>query len=274
MTVTSSNRVSFPRRISKRRTPQAATELNSAPPTSNPSVSSLPSPRQKIVTFWEETSVIRAASQGFSISLGLSGRTHRSSPTRSTASLSSATPCGWKAGRVMTLKAGQSFSMPTAPDSSSRATKGWKTGPNLAHFLHTRGKIRSRPTENKRDNGGQVCKPDSVLRVSLTATRRDDHSSGPRIAARLMQPTRGSSPASCEAGCGPDQPSPPIWPCTARGLPCLERRRPSGGLLPHLFTLTVRVPTYSNVPWFRHEPSTVRDAPAVYSLWHFPWPLP
>ncbi len=31
---------------------------------------------------------------------------------------------------------------------------------------------------------------------------------------------------------------PPIWPCSARGLPCPDRRRPGGGLLPHLFTLT------------------------------------
>ena len=31
---------------------------------------------------------------------------------------------------------------------------------------------------------------------------------------------------------------PPIWPCSARGLPCPGRRRPGGGLLPHLFTLT------------------------------------
>ena len=30
----------------------------------------------------------------------------------------------------------------------------------------------------------------------------------------------------------------PIWPCSARGLPCPDRRRSSGGLLPHHFTLT------------------------------------
>ena len=158
-----------------------------------------------------------------------------------------------------------------SPDDVTTCSGRFCDGEALSASL-VRG-LRER-TRGSWKNGGRVCKPDSVLRVSLTATRRDDHSSGPRIAERLMQPTRGSSPASCEAGCGPDQPSPPIWPCTARGLPCLERRRPSGGLLPHLFTLTVRVPTYSNVPWFCHEPSTVRDAPAVFSLWHFPWPLP
>ncbi len=30
----------------------------------------------------------------------------------------------------------------------------------------------------------------------------------------------------------------PIWPCSARGLPCPDPRGSSGGLLPHLFTLT------------------------------------
>jgi len=31
----------------------------------------------------------------------------------------------------------------------------------------------------------------------------------------------------------------PIWPCTGRGFPCLQACARSGGLLPHLFTLTV-----------------------------------
>jgi len=35
---------------------------------------------------------------------------------------------------------------------------------------------------------------------------------GPRITPGLKRPTRGSS--------GPGQPFPPIWPCSARGLPC------------------------------------------------------
>src|SRR5713226_3145262 len=73
---------------------------------------------------------------------------------------------------------------------------------------------------------------------------------------------------------GPDQPSPPIWPCSARGLPCLGRCRPSGGLLPHLFTLARRVPSVASVPRFGLSSHTVGDAPAVFSLWHFPWPRP
>jgi len=35
----------------------------------------------------------------------------------------------------------------------------------------------------------------------------------------------------------PGRLSPPIWPCTTRGFPCLRCRHRSGGLLPHLFTL-------------------------------------
>ena len=36
----------------------------------------------------------------------------------------------------------------------------------------------------------------------------------------------------------PGRLSPPIWPCTTRGFPCLRDCYRSGGLLPHLFTLT------------------------------------
>jgi len=36
----------------------------------------------------------------------------------------------------------------------------------------------------------------------------------------------------------PGRLSPPIWPCTTRGFPCLVCHHTSGGLLPHLFTLT------------------------------------
>ena len=41
---------------------------------------------------------------------------------------------------------------------------------------------------------------------------------------------------------GPNEPgrlSPPIWPCTTRGLPCHPDCSGRGGLLPHRFTLTV-----------------------------------
>jgi hypothetical protein len=38
----------------------------------------------------------------------------------------------------------------------------------------------------------------------------------------------------------PGRLSPPIWPCTTRGFPCLRCHHRSGGLLPHLFTLAKR----------------------------------
>ena len=36
----------------------------------------------------------------------------------------------------------------------------------------------------------------------------------------------------------------PILPCTRRGFSCRRRRRRRGGLLPHLFTLTTRLPAW------------------------------
>jgi len=70
---------------------------------------------------------------------------------------------------------------------------------------------------------------------------------------------------------GPDQPSPPIWPCSARGLPCPRRHRRGGGLLPHRFTLTGRFPRMGSGPRFGLSPLTGWEAPAVCSLLHFPW---
>jgi len=46
----------------------------------------------------------------------------------------------------------------------------------------------------------------------------------------------------------------PIWPCSRWGLPCLVDYSSSGGLLPHLFTLTAK-----------HNALA-----AVYFLWHCP----
>jgi hypothetical protein len=77
---------------------------------------------------------------------------------------------------------------------------------------------------------------------AASAAQRSDHSSRSRIAPGLQQPTRGSPRChflKCRAY-GPGQPSPPIWPCSTRGFPSLARCRASGGLLPHLFTLTKR----------------------------------
>ena len=67
--------------------------------------------------------------------------------------------------------------------------------------------------------------------------RRDGHSSGTRIAARLEQPPRTTGlrnqplPACAESVV-------PIRFCSRWGLPCRPRCRVRGALLPHLFTLT------------------------------------
>ena len=50
----------------------------------------------------------------------------------------------------------------------------------------------------------------------------------------------GGSSGLPEGSNGPGRPSPPIWPCTARGLPCRRHCCRRGGLLPHRFTLTRR----------------------------------
>ena len=85
--------------------------------------------------------------------------------------------------------------------------------------------------------------------------RRDGHSSGTRIAARLEQPTRTTRhrnlPLPACAGS-----IVPIRFCSRWGLPCRPRCRVRGALLPHLFTLTLR------------------ERGAVRSLWHFPWGRP
>jgi hypothetical protein len=88
---------------------------------------------------------------------------------------------------------------------------------------------------------------------------RDDHSSSPGLATGIERPTRGfilprslrcvkeSAFACAIAPNEPGQLSPPIWSCTARGLPCLRHCWRSGGLLPHLFTLTC-VANHADIP--------------------------
>jgi len=67
--------------------------------------------------------------------------------------------------------------------------------------------------------------------------------------------------------------SPHIWACWRWGLPCHDRHRPRGALLPHHFTLACE-------PHIRSVTCDDRRAipSAVYFLWHFPghccrWPL-
>jgi hypothetical protein len=110
---------------------------------------------------------------------------------------------------------------------------------------------------------GRACKPDFVPHANRKVNRvRGDHSSRSRLAPQLKQPTRGllsattqllaplrrkRSPLSRIALGEPGRLSPPIWPCTTRGFPCLRCCHRSGGLLPHLFTLTRRNTQFEGV---------------------------
>ena len=68
----------------------------------------------------------------------------------------------------------------------------------------------------------------------------DGHSSRSTVARALQQPTRGfdTSPTAERLVGEVGHLSPPIWPCSDRGLPSHACCQACGGLLPHLFTLT------------------------------------
>ena len=56
--------------------------------------------------------------------------------------------------------------------------------------------------------------------------------------AEIALPRRKRCKLSLASLGEPGRLSPPIWPCTTRGFPCLACCQTSGGLLPHRFTLT------------------------------------
>jgi len=65
----------------------------------------------------------------------------------------------------------------------------------------------------------------------------------------------------------PGRLSPPIWPCTTRGFPCLRCLHRSGGLLPHLFTLAKRCVHFEDVPQVSLRDATVlRSAGGLFSV--------
>ena len=68
----------------------------------------------------------------------------------------------------------------------------------------------------------------------------DGHSSRSAVTRALKQPTRGfdASPTAERPVGEVGHLSPPIWPCSDRGLPSHACCQARGGLLPHLFTLT------------------------------------
>jgi len=126
-----------------------------------------------------------------------------------------------------------------------------------------------------------ACKPDSVRRTALqqrTATIIPlGHTSrcgssnlpeGSRSDQLALIATEGV-PLRKRSLTGPGQPSPPIWSCTTRGLPCRRHYWHRGGLLPHLFTLTC-ARTMKTSRRFSSGLSPGVAPLAVYSLWHCP----
>jgi len=108
----------------------------------------------------------------------------------------------------------------------------------------------------KREKCQTVCKPGSVLGPEADgwpflwdARCRTPRATNPD--GRRKLPLR---PPGC-----PDAAPVPIRSCSRWGLPCRDRRRPRGALLPHPFTLA------------RGPSPAVR---AVCFLWHFPWGRP
>src|SRR5713226_9896593 len=140
---------------------------------------------------------------------------------------------------------------------------------------------------------GRACKPDSVprsnrkrpARAAIIPLGHDSHrdssslpeGSHPRwLAPPQKERAHFHERSLIELG----RLSPPIWPCTTRGFPCLRCRHRSGGLLPHLFTLAKTLRACRGRALARLLSKTSRRfpcamppccaPPAVYSLWHFP----
>ncbi len=93
--------------------------------------------------------------------------------------------------------------------------------------------------------------------LSWPCQAMDDHSSGACVAAGFARPTRRAGRKHPRRS-GRNPPTAlPIRPCSRWGLPCRRHCWKRGGLLPHRFTLAVRVPKGADR--------------AVCFLWHFPW---
>jgi len=65
----------------------------------------------------------------------------------------------------------------------------------------------------------------------------------------------------------PGRLSPPIWPCTTRGFPCLRCCHRSGGLLPHLFTLAKLSEHFEDVSQvFLRDATVLLSAGGIFSV--------
>ena len=78
---------------------------------------------------------------------------------------------------------------------------------------------------------------------------------------------RGSALAFASVLVEPGRLSPPIWPCTTRGFPCLRCCHRSGGLLPHLFTLAKLSERFEDVPQvFLRDATVLLSAGGIFSV--------
>ena len=123
---------------------------------------------------------------------------------------------------------------------------------NFCRFLDKRNTIAEQHSCN-----GVTCfdARRSVSRVlSLPEQRMAIHLGRPLPNASCDRPGRrhGNPPADRSPRAAP------TWSCSRWGLPCRSCRRERGALLPHPFTLA----------------GGPCGAPAVCSLWHFPWGRP
>jgi hypothetical protein len=102
----------------------------------------------------------------------------------------------------------------------------------ITPFLHIRELLNNDPTEKKLVAG------EPVSRILSRAPRFRCAHGRPF----LWAPNRFEARAAYPRVIGPGRSFPPIWPCSMRGLPSLACYHASGGLLPHLFTLTAAPP--------------------------------
>jgi hypothetical protein len=78
---------------------------------------------------------------------------------------------------------------------------------------------------------------------------------------------RGSALAFASVLGEPGRLSPPIWPCTTRGFPCLRCCHRSGGLLPHLFTLAKLSEHFEDVSQvFLRDATVLLPAGGIFSV--------
>src|SRR5580700_2765743 len=82
--------------------------------------------------------------------------------------------------------------------------------------------------------------------------------------ARSLQPPRSDCASDLSE---PGRLSPPIWPCTTRGFPCLRCCHRSGGLLPHLFTLAKLSERFEDVSQvFLRDATVLLSAGGIFSV--------